>query len=152
MKEKLLYKNFMKVDEDQFDFNKLSLFLDHYNLNTKITSNFINDYILQSVFQVKNVGSTPDFKPIYDYLEQKLNPNNIKSDLDIFFSLTSGTSSITHNDPYKVHILNFKGKMIYKLDAGLFELNPGDLLIIPAKMTHKAISLTPRIILSYAHY
>ena len=32
MKEKLLYKNFMKVDEDQFDFNKLSLFLDHYNL------------------------------------------------------------------------------------------------------------------------
>ena len=119
MKEKLLYKNFMKVDEDQFDFNKLSLFLDHYNLNTKVTSNFINDYILQSVFQVKNVGSTPDFKPIYDYLEQKLNPNNIKSD---------------------------------KLDAGLFELNPGDLLIIPTKMTHKAISLTPRIILSYAHY
>mgnify|MGYP003633732475 FL=1 len=152
MKEKLLYKNFVKVNEDQFDFNKLSLFLDRYNLNSRIRSNFIDEYILQSIFQVRGVGATPEFKPIYDYLQEKLNPNNIKNDLDIFFSLTSGTSSITHRDLYKVHILSLTGKMIYKLDAGLFELDPGDLLIIPPEMTHKAIGLTPRIVLSYAHY
>jgi len=152
MKEKLLYKNFMKVDKDPFDFNKLSVFLDRYNFSTRTSSNFMNDYILQAVFQVRGVETTAEFKPIYDHLQQKLNPNNIKSDLDIFFSLTSGACSITHNDLYKVHVLNFKGKMIYKLDAGLFELDPGDLLIIPPKMTHKAIGLTPRITLSYAHY
>jgi|TARA_R110002020_G_scaffold469309_2_gene694262 hypothetical protein len=152
MKEKLLHKNFIKINEDQFDFNKLSLFLDRYNLNSRIRSNFIDEYILQSIFQVRGVGATPEFKPIYDYLQEKLNPHNVKNDLDIFFSLTSGTSSITHRDPYKVHILNFKGKIIYKLDAGIFELDPGDLLIIPPEMTHKAIGLTPRIVLSYAHY
>ena len=148
-KEQLFYKNF---DEGKFDFNKLSLFLDKYNLETKISSNYLNDYILQSVYQVKGVQHTSDFNPIYQKLEQQFNPDRKKSDLYIFFSMVSGSSSITHVDSYKVYILNLVGKIIYKLDTGLFELNAGDLLIIPKEATHKAIGLNPRITLSYAQY
>jgi len=38
--------------------------------------------------------------------------------------MMSGSSSITHTDSYRVYILNLIGKIIYKLDTGLFELNP----------------------------
>jgi len=151
-KEQLFYKNFSTFKDKEFDFNKLSLFLDKYNLETKISSNYLNDYILQSVYQVRGVHHTPDFYPIYQKLEQEFNSTGRKSDLDIFFSLVSGSSSITHVDDYKVIILNLTGKTIYKLGTELFELNPGDLLVIPEGTTHKAMGLTPRITLSYALY
>ena len=148
-KEQLVYKNF---DDGKFDFNKLSLFLDKHYLQTKISSNYLNDFILQSVYQVKGGQHTSDFNPIYQKLEQEFNPTHKKSDLDIFFSMVSGSSSITHVDSYRVYILNLVGKIVYKLDTGLFELNTGDLLIIPQGTTHKAMGLTPRITLSYALY
>ena len=151
-KEQLFYKNFSTFKDKEFDFNKLSLFLDKYNLETKISSNYLNDYILQSVYQVRGVQQTPDFSPIYQKLEQEFNSTHRKSDLDIFFSLVSGSSSITHTDSYRVYILNLVGKIVYKLETGLFELNSGDLLVIPEGTTHKAIGLSPRITLSYALY
>ena len=49
-------------------------------------------------------------------------------------------------------ILNLTGKTIYKVGTELFELNPGDLLVIPEGTIHKAMGLTPRITLSYALY
>ena len=151
-KEQLFYKNFSTFKDKEFDFNKLSLFLDKYNLETKISSNYLNDYILQSVYQVRGVQQTLDFSPIYQKLEQGFNSTRRKSDLDIFFSLVSGSSSITHVDEYRVIILNLTGKTIYKVGTELFELNPGDLLVIPEGTIHKAMGLTPRITLSYALY
>ena len=151
-KEQLFYKNFSTFNDKEFDFNRLPLFLDKHNLQTKISSNYLNDFILQSIYQVKGVQRTSEFHPIYQKLEQKFNPDHKKSDLDIFFSMMSGSSSITHTDSYRVYILNLIGKIVYKLDTGLFELNPGDLLIIPKETTHKAIGLSPRITLSYAQY
>ena len=152
MKEQLFYKNFFTFNDKEFDFNRLSLFLDKHNIQTMISSNYLDNFILQSVYQVKWVQDTSDFNPIYQKLEQKFNPNHNKSDLNIFFSMVSGSSSITHTDSYRVYILNLTGKIVYKLETGLFELNRGDLLIIPKGTTHKAIGLSPRITLSYAQY
>jgi mannose-6-phosphate isomerase-like protein (cupin superfamily) len=43
-------------------------------------------------------------------------------------------------------------KLIYKIEKEYFTLEPNDLLIIPKNKLHKAIGLTPRIILSYGIY
>ena len=148
----MFYKNFSTLNGLSFDFNWLSLFLDKYNLSTKISSNFINAFIVESVYQVKEVHTTPEFSQIYSEIEAKFNPDQKSSDLDLFFSMVSGTKSITHHDPYSVFILNLTGKVYYRVGTEGFELNSGDLVVIPKGVTHKAIGLTPRITLSYAFY
>ena len=147
-KEQLFYKNFSTLNGLNFDFNGLSLFLDKYNLSTKISSNFINEFIIESVFQCRGVHTTPEFSPINQEIGQKFNPDRKSSDLDLFFSMVSGTKSITHTDACSVFILNLTGKVFYRLGTESFELNSGDLLVIPQGVTHKAIGLTPRITLS----
>ena len=150
-RKKTLIKNFVKLDEN-FDFNSISQFCDSNNCETSITSNYINNYINDSVFQIKHVHQTPDFQPMYQFLREKLNPNQRPDDLDLFYAMVSGASSIIHKDPYQVHILNVFGRVVYKLNGAIYQMEPGDLLTIPANTTHQAIGLTPRIILSYAFY
>ena len=152
MDAQLLYKNFSTLNGLNFDFNGLSLFLDNYNLSTEIASNFINSYIVEAVYQVKGVNTTPEFSQINSEIGAKFNPDQKPSDLDLFFSMVSGSKSITHHDPYSVFILNLTGRVFYKVGAEDFELNSGDLLVIPKGVTHKAIGLTPRITLSYAFF
>ena len=110
----------------------------------------MNAFILESVYQVKGVHNTPEFNSIHQEIDQKFNPNRKSSDLDLFFSLVSGTKSTTHHDTYPVFILNLTGKVFYKVGTEDFELSSGDLLVIPEGVIHKAIGLTPRITLSYA--
>ena len=152
MKEQLFYKNFSNLSGLEFDFNGLSLFLDKYNLSTKISSNFINDFIVESVYQVRGVHTTPEFSLINSEIGEKFNPDKKASDLDLFFSMVSGTKSISHHDACSVFILSLNGKVFYRVGTEGFELNPGDLLVIPKGVTHKAIGLTPRITASYAFF
>ena len=150
-RKKTLIKDFVRLDEN-FDFNSISQFCDSNNCETSITSNYINNYINDSVFQIKHVHQTPDFQPMYQFLREKLNPNQRPDDLDLFYALVSGASSIVHKDPYQVHILNVKGHEVYRLNGAVYKMEPGDLLTIPENTTHQAIGLSPRIILSYAFY
>ena len=150
--EQLLYKNISNLNGLEFDFNGLSLFLDKYNLSTKISSNYISEFIIESVFQCRGVHTTPEFAPINQEIEEKFNPNRKSSDLDLFFSMVSGTKSITHTDACAVYILNLCGRVFYRLGDKSFELTKGDLLVIPPDVTHKAIGLTPRITASYATF
>jgi ribosomal protein L16 Arg81 hydroxylase len=57
-----------------------------------------------------------------------------------------------HKDNYDVYIIGLFGNTVYKIEDLYYEVEPGDLLKIPKDYKHKAISLTPRIILSYAVY
>ena len=72
-RKKTLIKDFVRLDEN-FDFNSISQFCDSNNCETSITSNYINNYINDSVFQIKHVHQTPDFQPMYQFLREKLNP------------------------------------------------------------------------------
>jgi mannose-6-phosphate isomerase-like protein (cupin superfamily) len=141
-------KNFLKT-ESVFDFNKLSQFLDKNNFKSIISSNYLNDFILESVFQIRSIQNTLEFNNIFNELNKNFNKENLRSDLDIFFSMVSGSSSITHSDNYDVFIINLFGKVVYKVGGDIITLEPGDLIHIPKNIIHKAIGLTPRIILSF---
>ena len=151
MKDYLLKKSFFEK-ELSFDFNALVSFMDKYNLESRIKSNYLNQYILQSTFEVGHLHNTEEFKKIFKDLNLNLNKQNKKSDMSIFFSFTTGASGIMHTDPYDVYIVGLLGNTVYKVNNDSYEVEPGDLLHIPKNSLHKAISLTPRIVLSYSTY
>ena len=146
-----LVKKFCSFKEP-IDFNFLSKLLDNNNFESSVSSNWLSTYIFESVFKIQNVEKEIFFKEIFDLLNKNYNKENKKSDLFIFFSMVSGTKSITHRDIYDVIIMGLYGKTIYRVENEYFTLEPGDLLMIPKNKIHKAIGLTPRIILSYGIY
>ena len=148
---KLFSKKFFTFKE-KFDFNSISILSDGNNFNSSISSNWIGNYILESVFQIKNIDRDVYFTEIFNFLNGKFNKNNNKTDLDLFFSLVSGNKSITHRDEHSVFMIGMYGKTLYKVEEKEFILSEGDLLCIPKNKVHKAIGLTPRICLSYAVY
>jgi mannose-6-phosphate isomerase-like protein (cupin superfamily) len=146
----LIKKNF--IFEKEIDFNFISNLLDRNNLNSKISSNWIENFILESVFQIKKIENDVFFKELYNQLNSKFNKENKQSELDLFFSFVSGNKSITHRDDYDVFIIGLYGKTLYKIENEEFYVEKGDLLLIKKNELHKAIGLTPRIILSYGIY
>jgi hypothetical protein len=146
-----LIKNFCSF-EKTIDFNFISNLLDRNNFKSKISSNYLNDFIFESVFKIESIENDYFFKNIFDLLNNTYNLENKKSDLFLFLSFVSGNKSITHKDEYDVYILELFGKTMYKVEKEEFMLEPNDLLFIPKNKIHKAIGLTPRICLSYAIY
>lgn len=131
------------------DFNFLSKIIDRNNLSAEISSNYINLYIMDSVFKIKDVQEDIFFLNIFEHFNNTFNNKKIKKNFYIFFSLKTGGKSITHRDPYDVYILGLYGKTLYKVEDKEYCVNVGDLLYIPKNYLHTAIGLTPRIILSY---
>lgn len=146
-----LIKNFCNF-EQKINFDFVSNLLDRNNFKSKISSNYLNDFIFESVFKIENIENDYVFKNIFDLLNKNFNIENKKSDLFMFLSFVSGNKSITHKDEYDVYILELLGKTMYKIEKEEFILEPNDLLFIPKNKIHKAIGLTPRICLSYAIY
>ena len=146
-----LIKKFCSFKE-QIDFNFLSNLLDRNNFQSHLSSNYLNYFILESVFKIETIEKDLYFKNIFDLLNDTYNKDNKKSDLYIFFSLVSGNKSIAHKDEYDVYILGLYGKTVYKVEEEYFTLEEGDLLMVPKNSLHRAIGLTPRICLSYAIY
>jgi mannose-6-phosphate isomerase-like protein (cupin superfamily) len=141
-------KNFFSFKE-KFDFNSLSNLLDRNNLINKISSNWLQDFVMDSVFKIENVEKDFYFFEIFNLLNNKYNEFKKSSDLYLFFSLVSGNRSVTHRDNYDVYIIGLHGKTLYKVEEQEFILEEGDMLFIPKNSLHKAIGLTPRICLSY---
>jgi mannose-6-phosphate isomerase-like protein (cupin superfamily) len=146
-----LIKNFIKF-EKEFDFNSISNLLDRNNLESKISSNWLQNYIFESTFVINKLSEDILFNDIYLKLNTLYNKNNYRSDLDIYFSLVSGNKSITHRENYNVYIVGLLGKTIYKVENEEFMVEKNDILFIPKNALHKAIGITPRIILSYGIY
>jgi mannose-6-phosphate isomerase-like protein (cupin superfamily) len=146
-----LIKKFLSF-ESIIDFNFISNLLNRNNLSSLISSNWIERFVLESVFKIENVENDVFFKDVYEMLNKQFNNDNKKSDIFLFFSLTSGNKSITHRDNHDVFIINLYGKTLYVVEEKEFLLEKGDLLCIKKNQLHKAIGLTPRIILSYGTY
>tara|TARA_B110001454_G_scaffold198291_1_gene202324 strand:- start:89 stop:592 length:504 start_codon:yes stop_codon:yes gene_type:complete len=156
-KEVKFYKDYFKAKD--FDFNLLANVIDTSNTSTVISSNYFNDYILESCFQVKDIqGGTfkgyrrihPYFENIWKKLEEKHNSSKSrKSSIDIFFSFCAGGRSIAHEDYDDVSIFGLYGKTIYLINDVEYSIEKGDLIFIPKGTIHRAIGITPRIIGSY---
>jgi mannose-6-phosphate isomerase-like protein (cupin superfamily) len=148
-KEKIFFKSFLQFPEE-FDFQKLSGFLDRNNFSTRLVSNWKDNYVLESIIQVKWVHKSPEFGPLHADLEKQFNPEKKESNIDMFLSMVSGVSGPAHIDEEEsVHLIQLYGSVVYKLEDGMYELEPGDMLRVPSGKLHKAIGLTPRMTLSY---
>lgn len=149
--EDILQKNVVSF-EDKVDFNFLSSLMDRNHFESEFTSNWLKEYIFNACFRIKNVQSDPFFQGTYKTLEQNYNKKKLTSDLDIYFSFKMGNASITHRDFYDVIIIGLYGETMYNLEGKEYRVCPGDLLQIPNGVTHTAIGMTPRIVLSYGIY
>ena len=138
--------------KETFDFNFLSNLLDRNNFESNISSNPSNKFLFDSSFRIMGVENDYYFKELFNLLNNDYNKENKKADLHIYFSLVSGSKSITHRDGSDVIIISLYGTTIYKIEEDYFTLEPGDFLFIEKNKLHKAIALTPRIILSYGTY
>tara|TARA_R110000824_G_scaffold294838_1_gene483232 strand:+ start:3361 stop:3816 length:456 start_codon:yes stop_codon:yes gene_type:complete len=143
------FKKGMVDFKKNIDFNYISELLDNANYESTFSSDWDKSYIFKSIFKINNVQDHDDFKDFYNYCEKNFNKNKSKSNLLMFFSLKSGTTSATHKDTEDVYILGVKGKTWYKVSNKEYIVEKGDLLKIPANSIHTAIGLTPRIIVSY---
>lgn len=142
-------KNYLPFDKE-YDFNDLSILLNRNHFLSRISSNYLNDFIFESIFQIQNVHFDYYFLNIYDKLQKEFNTSDSESNLSIFSSLVSGIKSPVHWDVTDVLLLGLHGKVLYKInDIEEYILEPSDLLIIPQGVKHMAIGITPRITLSY---
>ncbi len=147
-----IFKKKFFTFEKIIDFNFLSNLLDRDNFSSVISSNYSNNFIFDSSFRISGVEKDYYFKELFDILNKNYNKTNKYSNLDLYFSLVSGCTSITHRDKEDVIIVSLYGTTVYKLEKNYFTLESGDFLFIKKNQLHKAIGLTPRIILSYGIY
>jgi ribosomal protein L16 Arg81 hydroxylase len=145
-------KNQIKF-ENNFDFNSISNLLSNGNFVSRIKSRWGESYILESIFQIKNINqSNKSLEEMYNNLNKLYNVKKANSDLDLFFSLIPGTRCNTHSDKYDVYIVGAYGRTLYKVENKEYIVSSGDVLHIPPYNTHTSISLDPRIIISFAVY
>jgi|TARA_Y100000015_G_C2354604_1_gene72276 mannose-6-phosphate isomerase-like protein (cupin superfamily) len=140
------------LKENNIDFNTLAEIISQNHLTHVITTNYLKEYALDSVFQIKNIEKDFRFKEIFNKLNFDLNKEKAPSDLSIFFSMMSGSCSSQHTDEENVHIIGLYGHTSYLLDKKIIMLKPGDRLYIEKGTPHKAVSLSPRIVFSFGIY
>ena len=141
-------KNYIKFEE-RIDFNFISKVLSLGNYESQITSRWNPNYVLESIFQIRGVQKFLPFQELFNNLNKTFNKNKLNFDLDLFYSLISGTRSNTHRDEYGVYIIGAYGRTLYKVEDKEYTVGPGDLLHIAPYQLHTAIGLDPRIIISF---
>ena len=131
------------------DFNTVSILLDTGNFKSSHSSQWLNDYASNSVFQITGVHTHSMFQNIFKYCQDTFNPDNISADLGLFYCMQSGMKSNIHRDDYDVYIIGAFGRTLYKIEDKEYIVGVGDILHIPKGHLHVAIGLDPRIVISY---
>ena len=145
-------KNFINF-EKTFDFNELANLVDNNGFLSEFTSyNIHKEYVLECPIKIKQVQTDPYFDKIYSFLNEEYNKKNLKADVVLFFSFTGGGKSLAHKDRESVTIIGLYGKTMYIVGNEQYLIEKGDLISIPKGIVHRAIGLSPRIILSYGVY
>ena len=151
MENVVFKKNIIKFSEP-VDFNFVSKLLNRNNFNSTLSSNWLNVYILNTTFKILRIEKDKAFIDLFHYLNDNYNDEKLESNLYMFFSFKMGSTSTTHVDDYDVVIIGAHGETIYNIEGKEYRVCVGDLLKIPKNVTHTAISMTPRIVLSYGKY
>jgi len=146
-----LEKKFIKFKKE-LDFNKLSSLMSDNNFQSKVISIYKPDYLLDSIFQIRNIQDEEFFTQVYNQMNHMFNKENKRTTLDLFFSYMRGARGDAHRDQESVHIMGAYGRTLYFIDNEEIILERGDRLFIKKSIKHRAIGLTPRIILSFGSY
>jgi len=146
-----LYKKKFKL-EQPFDFNQFAQMIDRNNFKTALNGNWSANFIFDNTIAIDDVQNDGAVIDLYNFLENKYNRHKIKSDMHIFFSMSSGGKSISHFDNYDVYIIGLHGKTLYRNNKEEHLVEEGDLLYVKKGEEHRAIGITPRIVASYAFY
>jgi len=150
--ENIFFKKDLIKFKQPIDFNYISKLLNNNNLNSYLQNEWSNQYVLNSTFRISNIQDDKDFLELFDYLNENYNKENDRSNLYFFLSFKLGSTGIKHFDNYDVIIIGAYGETIYNLEGKEYRVCVGDLLKIPKYVKHTAISMTPRIVLSYGKY
>jgi|TARA_R110000787_G_scaffold219042_1_gene327755 hypothetical protein len=148
-KKPTFVKKFTSLDQE-YDFNFLTKFLDDnsipvFNIKPSIENPF------PVLWQVKHAHNyNISFFTFLDFFKKTFKYTNGMNDgVDLFFSFVALTG-ISHVDMEDVFLIGLHGQTMYQdLFTGKnYIIEKGDLLFFPKQNPHRAISLTPRIILS----
>lgn len=92
-----------------------------------------------------------NLKPIIEVLNPLLDNKFHAAFAIISFTIKEPTIG-RHSDPYDVFYLQCIGNADWHIEVGyeekVYELEPGDLLFVPATLTHEVVSKTPRAAIS----
>ena len=143
-----LEKNFLQFKKE-LDFNKLSKLMAENNFQGRIMSTHPENYLLDSIFQIRNIQDEVFFTEMFNQMNNMFNKDNRRTTLDLFFSFARGARGDNHKDQESVNILGAYGRTMYFINNKEIVLEKGDRLFINKGVEHRAIGLTPRIILSF---
>ena len=149
---KLIDTKSIGLELKSFDFNDLIKIIDRNNFETELNGNWMRNFIFDNSFVICNVQKDKDLFYLYRDLNTIFNKEQKHSDMHFFVSFSSGGKCNPHIDKYDVFILGLHGKTLYKNEKEEIILEPGKVLHIPQGEEHRAIGITPRIVLSFACY
>ena len=149
-KKPTLISNFTPLN-GEYDFNFLINLID----SNSITVFNKKNPVFETIWQAKHTHfHNKEFYVFFDFFKKTFKyVQDIKDGVDIFFSFTAQIG-LAHKDDEDVFLLGLEGSTLYR-DTDTkkdYVINKGDLLFFPKQRQHKAISLTPRIILSVGFF
>lgn len=150
-KEITFIKNFTAFSEE-IDFNYISRILEENELPNTILGSIAR--LDKTIWQIKNVHLIEDFFTYFNFFKKTFNyANNERDGTDLFLSFSSSLGTV-HFDEEDVHLIGLLGKTLYRIypEKKEYILYKGDYLFIPHFTKHRAISLTPRVIMSSGYY
>ena len=137
------------IQNMNFDFNSFVSLLDRNNFKTILMGNYMPNFIFDNPVCLEDVQQDIQFREIFNTCESTLNKTKRLADLHLFCNFTSGGKGAPHVDTYGVYLIGLLGKTLYRNPKEEFIVSPCDILHIEKGEEHRAIGLTPRIILSY---
>lgn len=151
--KKITYIKKFTQNLNNYNFDILASLIDDYSLTVLNKSNNASNF--NGTWQVRNAHEVNnDFFVFADFFYKifKYTPE-VRDGVDLFFSFVTNTGG-SHVDKEDVFLIGMYGKTIYRMTNTNkdYLLEYGDLLYIPKGIVHRALSLTPRIVMSIGFY
>jgi len=70
--------------------------------------------------------------------------------MHFFYNPAHGTTFKEHTDPHDVHIECHDGEKVMEVEGKVYTIHPGETLLIPANVRHRAINDKKALMVSYA--
>ena len=86
--------------KEPIDFNYISRMLDTGNFESTPSSRNLQQYIFDSVFEIRGIHQHKPLQDFFRFLGENFNTKKLKQDLNFYISYVSGCKSNTHRDVY----------------------------------------------------